>query len=427
MLNQRSLSALAAATCGPDGCFRRPLPDTYSFARIPTTIEYLLTGASDVLPDALPADCWQGLDAPFQTVVLLFVDGFGWHAFQRHRDMPFLQRLLHHGVVSPITSQFPSTTAAHVTTIHTGQPVGRSGIIEWYYYEPVADAVICPLKYSLAGDPAREGLRGTLKPEEFLPEETFYQRLAKRGVESFVIQHQDYTPSTYSNHVFRGATVVPFATPEQALDELADLCGPRADAQPRYVFVYLDAVDSHSHMYGPEGPVTLRLIEQLLRLFEEKLSRMSVGRRTLLAVTADHGQTPIDPTRAVYVNFEVPGIERFLRLTRRGEPIRFGGSNRDLFLYVKPECQDELHGELSERLKGVAEVWRVKEMIEAGFFGPLDPERLFPRLGDLVVLPHEGEAVFWFQDGRFQVRNRGSHGGLTPLEMDTGLYLLPLG
>jgi hypothetical protein len=106
--------------------------------------------------------------------------------------------------------------------------------------------------------------------------------------------------------------------------------------------------------------------------------------------------------------------------------VRFGGSGRDLFLYARPGCVDELEGRLVELLAGRAEVWRTARMLEEGFFGPPPHDRLLPRLGDLVVLPHPGLAVFWYEEGRFQVKHKSSHGGLAPKEMDTGVYLLPL-
>ena len=54
-------------------------------------------------------------------------------------------------MVEKLTAQFPSTTAAQITTIHTGQTVGEHGLFEWNYYEPVLDAVIAPLLFSFAG------------------------------------------------------------------------------------------------------------------------------------------------------------------------------------------------------------------------------------------------------------------------------------
>ena len=41
------------------------------------------------------------------------------------------------------------------------------------------------------------------------------------------------------------------------------------------------------------------------------------------------------------------------------------------------------------------------------------------RIGDVCVLPAEGETVWWRERGRFGMRFRGHHGGLTPEEAHT--------
>ena len=67
----------------------------------------------------------------YDAVVLLFVDAFGWRFYERFQDATFIKRIAKHGKIEKLTSQFPSTTAAHVTTLHTGLPVGMSGVHEW--------------------------------------------------------------------------------------------------------------------------------------------------------------------------------------------------------------------------------------------------------------------------------------------------------
>ena len=95
--------------------FRKPLYDSYYFSRIPSEIESMLEGE-------------------YETVILLFVDGFGWTFSEKYADQFDLFKESH---VTKLTSQFPSTTAAHVTTIHTGLEVGQTGIYEWFHYEPL--------------------------------------------------------------------------------------------------------------------------------------------------------------------------------------------------------------------------------------------------------------------------------------------------
>ena len=172
--------------------FVKPRYDTGGFAGILTRIRKHCTSGD------------------YDAVLLFLIDGFGWRFFEKFQEMPFLRRLTASGKVEKLTSQFPSTTSAHVTTMHTGQPVGKSGVYEWFYYEPQVDRIIAPLLFSYAGDNERDTLKDVIKGKKLYPNQTLYQELANQGVESHIFGVRDYTPSTYTNVVTKGARVPKF-------------------------------------------------------------------------------------------------------------------------------------------------------------------------------------------------------------------------
>src|SRR5436190_19101580 len=152
MLNTTSLNAVSSSTFSQQSV--KPLYNSYCFSNIPQTISFLLTGEGN---SALPLDVFGNLPTEYDKVILFFVDAFGWRFFERYAEKyEFLKTILNVGVVSKMTSQFPSTTAAHTTTIHTGLNVGQSGIYEWQYYEPIVDDIILPLFFSYARDKKRD-------------------------------------------------------------------------------------------------------------------------------------------------------------------------------------------------------------------------------------------------------------------------------
>ena len=75
---------------------------------------------------------------------------------------------------------------------------------------------------------------------------------------------------------------------------------------------------------------------------------------------------------------------------------------------------------LAARLDGTATVLTTDELVAAGAFDT-PGERLQARVGDLVVLPRIGDAVYWREPGRFDQHLRGQHGGLSAAEMEIPL------
>lgn len=378
------------------------------FDQLPATIERLLTGATTG-----PA-----LDEPllrerFERVALVYLDAFGWTFLERQHDHSLPGRVRSHGLVMQLTSQFPSTTTAHVTTIHSGLPVAEHGLYEWHLLEPTLNRLITPLLFSFSGDNARETLARVLDPEDIYPGESLYARLAAHGVRSSVAQPVAFARSSPNRVLLRGADVLPFSTPKQGL---AAAAAALAATEAAYALVYLDGVDGLMHDVGPDGPDADAAFAEALTMIEH--APFPPG--TLVLLTADHGMSPVDPARTVYVNHLWPELAARLETGADGKPLAPAGSCRDLFLHVRNEHIDEVCDRLGDRLDGIADVVTAEALIAAGAFA--EPSaRLRARLGDVVVLPRYGEAVFWHEPGRFVQDLRGQHGGLSPQEMEIPL------
>ncbi len=388
--------------------FIKPRYDEGGFASIPTRVERAFASGN------------------YDAVILFLIDGFGWRFFERFQDFPFLQRIAQHGKIEKLISQFPSTTAAHLTTIHTGLPVGISGVHEWYYYEPRVDQVIAPLLFSYAGTRERDTLKATgIKPDVLYPRSIFYPELKRKGIDSFSFGSGEFTPSTFSNVTMAGADQRSFRTLSEALINLGLLLEKRTN--PTYVYFYFDKIDSLGHKYGPTAPQTEAEIETFLLMMEYYVERIFRGKkRILFLMTADHGQTDIDPETTIYLNTnpQLAGVERFLKTNRKGEWLVPAGSARDMFLYIKDDLLDEAQSFLSARLQEKADVIKVESLIEDGYFGSEVSSRFREHVGNLVILPYMHESVWWYEKGKHEQLFYGHHGGLTPQEMETILYSL---
>ena len=372
------------------------------------------------IPDRIRAACESG---KYDAVVLFLVDGFGWRFFEKFQNMAFLRRLTASGTVETLTSQFPSTTSAHVTTIHTGQPVGKSGVYEWFYYEPQLDRVIAPLLFSYSEDSERDTLKGIIKGKKLFPTQTLYQELAEKGVESHIFGVRDYTPSTYTNVVTKGARLHGFKTLPEALVNLGQLLD--SAKKPAYINFYFANIDSACHKYGPTGPQTEAEIEAFLLFMDFFFTRTFVGKKKVLfLMTADHGASEVDPQTTIFLNQDkrFEGIDRFIKTNKAGKMIVPAGSARDMFLYIKDGMLDEAQEFLSTRLDGKAEVVKTEWLIKNGYFGPEISKKFRERVGNLVILSHRYESVWWYEKDVFEQNYYGHHGGLTPQEMEIPLF-----
>jgi predicted AlkP superfamily pyrophosphatase or phosphodiesterase len=353
-----------------------------SFAAIPPYLEHLLTGSGAPLP---------GLPDRADRVVLILLDAFGRVFLERYGDHPLLRRL----TVCELDAQFPSTTAAHVTTMHSGLPVEQHGVYEWNIYEPALDRIITPLPFTFAGGGS---LEGHIDPRDLVPPDPcLYERLAAEGVVSLVYQPDVFSPSIYDSAAVRAADMRPF---RELGDAVRDALRSVAALERGYAYVYFHAIDLVGHLSGPSSGDFDEAVRMALDSVEGALDARSDD--TLVLLTADHGQVDVDPGEIIWLDELHPPLA----------DVRPAGSARDVFLHV-----DDVEGTLAALAPHI-EVHRAADL-----FGELGP-RLRDRLADLCVLPPAGHMAWIRGFADVAMRFRGHHGGRTPEEMRTYLAAL---
>ncbi len=392
----------------------------YNLSNIPGTIISALTPETPV--NMLPDDALGGLSKKYDKVVVFLLDAFGWSYFEKFRNHSFLKGLCDRGNVLKLTTQFPSTTACNVTTMNSALSVAEHGIYEWFYYEPKVGEIISPLLYSCGKKiHERESLLADKKvnPAELFPTTNLYKKLLQHGVMGYTFQDKSYAISTYSDIVFEGAQRYGAITPSDGLINMAHAIVDKP--KKAYYYYYFDKIDSISHAYGTSSKELAAEIETFFLAMENVFWNTVKDRvdNVLFILTADHGQIAIRPEKCVYLNIEYPEITKYIKKSRGGRLLAPAGSCRDMFLYIEDHHLEEVLGFLRDRLRDKAVVLKTSDLIENGYFlRPYVSEALAGRLGNVVILPFEGECVWWYEKGLYSVNFLGHHGGLSKQEME---------
>lgn len=400
----------------PPGAVRPDYPG-YCLSNVPSTILSIfgVDGNRPILPkDALGNVDTSGVD----NVILLLCDGFGYREWKRQEQKGFVGTISRKGSVRPITTIFPSTTAAAITTVSTGLTPQEHGLPEWYVYFEELGQVIVTLPFSRVGDLGRDTLEGEFDPRDLFDGQTIFDKLKAEGIASTSFTSRALANTAYSTVSRHGSDVLPYMA---ASDLTVSLRRKVETSRGRNLFyVYWSFVDTVEHAFGPntdEAGVEASLISHALQEgFLSKMDRQA-AKRTLILVTADHGQLNVIPEETLYLN-RLQKLMRSLGRTTSGARIPPWGSARDMYLQIEDGRIEETKVYLEKKLAGKATVIKTDDAIAEGLFGINRPTKKFRRrVGNLIVLPH-GNRTIWFRYRKGDSLDlRGHHGGLTEDEM----------
>jgi predicted AlkP superfamily pyrophosphatase or phosphodiesterase len=370
----------------------------------------------------LPDEFTQGVHN--QKVVLMIIDGLGFHDLIRHgKNTAFFGRLTERGNLYPITSVFPSTTPAALTTLHTGLTPQEHGLPEWFTYFPEFETTVMPMEFRRNWSEERDQLLKEGGTGDMIYDgRTAYQALRENNIPSYSFVYNEYYPSLYSDLLFNGSEIITYHEGFDLMDQLRNVLRKPG---PGYFHLHWGQIDRSSHKFGPGSREHVNTIKAFSDLVDRTLLQKidpKLAEEVTVLIVADHGQVGIKHEDIIFLN-DYPIAVEFLQRNSRGELILPTGSPNDLFLHIKPERLSEAFDFLKDQFQGIGEVMLTEDAIAQGLFGLNAPtQRFLDRIGNVMIVPYQGRHVWYTDIPQDRYGQLGMHGGLSEEEM-----LVPFG
>ena len=411
-IEQRLLSRKNPLGAGQDVVF----PDYagYCIVSIPSLIASVL--GTDENPSPL-SDIAQAFDS-YDRVVLLILDGFGFRKAQAlFRKFPdsVLKELGERGSLTPLTSVYPSTTVAALTSLSTGLSPLEHGMIGYRLYLREIAAITNMIRFTTHGNPRPESAFAIgLNPETLFLQPTFCERLGASGVSSHSVLPHHISGSGLSKALYRGSTESHSAVslPDMFVRTREILANSRGKT---FVSLYWPNLDSVAHVLGPDS----ESYRDEFCAVDAAIRQGLIGQtdNTLLIVTSDHGFVPMAPEDYLLLNSEF-NADRALLMPPVGEP-------RASYLFTRDGNQDLIQNAFRQPREDGLICLESQDLIKSGLLGTNTPHpEIANRIGNLALLSTGSGGIF--QDYPDAVLLRGMHGGLTEHEMLVPLIVAPL-
>ncbi|MEM7334585.1 MAG: alkaline phosphatase family protein, partial [Chloroflexota bacterium] len=381
-------------------------------ANVPHTIAKLLDASIDGLNPLADAK-WRPLGGGLKRAVVLIIDGFGANLFHKI-DQSQLDFNSEARVTDFITSIFPSTTVAALSSLWTGVGPNQHGLLGLKMFFPEYASAGQMLKFSPVFENFPDALvKAGLHPQTFLSHPGFAQQLKGQDIKTFSFKGREIVHSALSLMHGRGVQQeTGVYTFSEMLVNIRNLL-EKKDGQTLFVNGYWPTVDTLSHGYTWEHPVVTAELSNLIYLIREELvNKLSHSARkdTALFLVADHGQTCTPINLQIYLE-DYPELANMLLMRPIGEP-RVG------YLFAKQGMKTAVIDYINQNLGYAFVALSSEEAFANQLFGlGVETEQAMQRIGDVVIIAKDGYTLLIEEERAKAARMIGRHGSLTQDEM----------
>lgn len=335
------------------------------------------------------------LEKKYKNIVFLVLDGMGEHILNNISPKGYFSDKK----IDCVTSVYPSTTTAALTTYYSGKPPYETGWIAWSQYFKEYGRALDMLTHneSYIREPIKKPTINVF--DTIVNYETIFEQIEKVSPN---VKTYELEPS-YADR--RAKRSIRTENIDEIIYTIEDLCEAPGE---KFIFAYSDNPDGILHKYGTTSEEAKEFIQET----EKKIQKLyeNLDKDTLLIISADHGHKDIEKA---YTLLDYPEIQECLIMPASLE-------SRTVTFWVK----ENMRKEFEERFNKIFEkdFWLMtkEEFLEKNFlgFGKKNP-KVDDFIGNYIALS-TGSSIIRLETFLAEGKpiKKSTHCGLTKDEME---------
>lgn len=341
------------------------------------------------------------LKKKYKNIILLVLDGMGEHILNELSPNGFFKE----NEIDCVTSVYPSTTTAALTTYYAGKPPYETGWIAWSQYFKEYGRALDMLSHreSYKG----ENIKGA-KIDVFktvVNYKTIFEKIeeASPNVKAFEIM-PEYSDRR-ANRSIRANNI------DELIDNIETLCDLPNE---NFIMAYCDNPDSLLHKFGVDSEEAKIFIKEA----EEKIEKLveSLPKDTIVIISADHGHKNIEKW---YTLLDYPQIQECLIMPASLE-------SRCITFWVKENMREVFVERFNKEFSSEFLLLTKEELLEKNIlgFGEKHP-KIDDFIGNYIALSISSSIIrleTFLADGK--PVKKSTHCGLTKEEMEVPLIVV---
>lgn len=341
------------------------------------------------------------LQNKYKNIVFIILDGMGEHILKQLSPEGYFRS----NEIDCITSVYPSTTTAALTTYYSGKPPYETGWIAWsQYFKEYGRALdMLSHKESYKGDSIQESKINVFK--DIVNYTPIFERIEKSSPN---VKAYELTPS-YSDK--RAKRSIRADTIDEIILNIESLCKTPDD---KFILAYSDNPDALLHKFGTTSKEVKAFIEETQNKIEEMLKKLDND--TIVIISADHGHKNIDKAYSI---LDYPEIQECLIMPASLE-------SRALTFWVKEDMKKEFEERFKKAFGDEFLLMAKQEFLRKNLLGYGEKHpKIDDFIGNYIALSVSGSIIrleTFLAEGK--PVKKSTHCGLTIEEMEVPLIVL---
>ena len=303
------------------------------------------------------------LEKRYKNVVFIILDWMGSHILERVSKNGIFEK----NKVKTITSVYPSTTTAALTTYYSGKPPYETGWIAWsQYFKEYGRALdMLSHKESYQNDTLENKRIDVFK--DVINYETVFNKIEKTNPNVDVYEIMPDYSDRKANRSLRANNI------EEICEHIKLICS--GNKKETFTMAYCDNPDGLLHKYGCKSKEVKEMIKNAEKCIEKM--RQELSDDTLIVLSADHGHKDINKA---YTLLDYPELQECLIMPPSLE-------SRALTFWVHQDKKEKFEYLFKQNFGKEFLLLTKQEFLEKGFLGSgVKHKKIEDFIGDYIAM-----------------------------------------